>query len=434
MPTDVETQAGPTSTQDPPAGAGANDQFLGIEPDIGLEQPEPEQTPEPEGEGEPQQPTEGEETAETETQETATDQAEETDDNWLPTDQEKEFPLDVLARYGKRYGYTLDQIQANAPLQNLLKDKINSDILIAQQQSSESFDETAELGLDEQEEQALAETTTTPTEPADPRAQHYQRVDSIVTTMVDPKSTEELGKTVLGAMGVNTDIQKLNQMLQNPNLTPEQRADVQGALALTQNAGKVGGALARGAVDLMLTALPNLLPDLIEQIYPGTQERFERGIYADAWNRVTGQRDGSGKPVYTGLPQYGSREFTQLVLKTEKQLGLPENGFGNMTFRDAQGRPLPTPAQAVRKYQLLARVASGQRVNPQAVAQAVETGRRQEKEVSQRRAAGRALGAGQSSRQFDQQEPKDEMRDALREQIAQTNMDALPVTNLQTRR
>jgi hypothetical protein len=50
---------------------------------------------------------------EVETQpETATEaQTEPEDDpNWLPDEESKVFPDDVIAKYGKRYGYTAEQI------------------------------------------------------------------------------------------------------------------------------------------------------------------------------------------------------------------------------------------------------------------------------------------------------------------------------------
>ena len=94
--------------------------FLGYRPGI-VATAEESQTPSAEAEST--------ETVEQPATETA--RAEEDDPNWLPDEQQKVFPDDVIAKYGKRYGYTQEQIQANPSLRQLLHDKINSDIFIA---------------------------------------------------------------------------------------------------------------------------------------------------------------------------------------------------------------------------------------------------------------------------------------------------------------
>ena len=72
--------------------------------------------------------------------------------------------------------------------------------------------------------------------------------------------------------------------------------------------------------------------------------------------------------------------------------------------------------------------AGGEQSSPSSMA--FLTGRRQERDTNQRRAQGRALGAGATSRQFSQDDPSDPIRDELRAQIAQLNQDELPVSNL----
>jgi len=58
--------------------------------------------------------------SETPSEQTETATTEEADDpNWLPDEQQKVFPDDVIAKYGKRYGYTQEQIQANPSLRQL---------------------------------------------------------------------------------------------------------------------------------------------------------------------------------------------------------------------------------------------------------------------------------------------------------------------------
>jgi len=80
----------------------------------------------------------------TEQPETSATTEEEDDPNWLPDEQQKVFPDDVIAKYGKRYGYTAEEIAADPRIRQALHDKINSDIFIAQQR------EQAEAGTGEE--------------------------------------------------------------------------------------------------------------------------------------------------------------------------------------------------------------------------------------------------------------------------------------------
>jgi hypothetical protein len=119
----VATSSQPVATTSTSAATDSNPElekhasFLGYRPgfEVTAEQPETSAATET--------------TEEVETQpETATEaQTEPEDDpNWLPDEQSKVFPDDVIAKYGKRYGYTAEQIQENPSLRQLLHDKINS--------------------------------------------------------------------------------------------------------------------------------------------------------------------------------------------------------------------------------------------------------------------------------------------------------------------
>jgi hypothetical protein len=444
--TPVETPVPQTTgtTQTETTGAGEHDQFLGIEPNLDLggeTETESEQTPEP-------TETEAEETGETEAgeeAETTTEEAEggetteeESDDNWLPTEQEKQFPLETLVEYAQKRGYkwTADQIAKDGDIQKLLKDKLNGDIYIKsleQQEEPESELDENQFEGTETEEPAATEAITTQT--ADPRKAYYEKVDSIVSKQLDPAAMSELGKGLLSAMGVDTDTDKLQKLLNNPKLPAEQRTEIQGALQLAQSAGKIGTSIARGGVDLVMTVLPQLLPELIEQIYPGTQARYETGVYAQAWQAVTSAVGKDQKPLYPNMPAFGTKDFQTMARKAERQLGLPPEGLFKMVLTDPKtGQPLSLEQQAQAKYRMIAKVSQGQKITPQAVAAAVQTGKRQATEVAQKRAAGRALGAGQTSRQFDQPHEEDTVLSELRQQIAQQNQDELPVSNYLNKR
>ena len=66
-----------------------------------------------------------------------------------------------------------------------------------------------------------------------------------------------------------------------------------------------------------------------------------------------------------------------------------------MQFTDQQGKPLPPQQNAERKYAMLAKIASGQNVNPALLQQAAAAGARNARRADVRRSAGN-LGSGQS--------------------------------------
>jgi len=445
----TETQAAPSGTT-PSNGAAQSGttpsvqaeyaSFLGVEPEM-LPSLQPQEEPEPGGaEAEPQaeagaqaevedQPLEAE--AEPAAEEPEGELAE-TDDDWLlTTEQKKEFPDDQLAEYARRRGYNWEQIQADKSLKRLLQDKLNSDILIAQQRQAEADQDF--LGGEEEQlpEQEGAEAQAEPAAAvtATPREQYYAHVDQLVQ-QYDPSTLREMGVGLLNAMGVKTDDQfigQLNQRLQDLSLPPQTRAEIQQHIALAQSAPKIGQTLARYGTDLTLTLLryPEILQQALEQVAPGMlgayQEAQDMRTHAGAWAQVQAREDGNGRKVYGNLPRYGTPEFRDLIYKTERQLGMGEGELGEMVFRDGKGNPLSAAQNALRKYALVARVASGQKVTPQVVTQAVQAGRKQEQTQQQRRAAGRALGSGTTSRQFEQPPAEDQAGAALRQAILEQN-------------
>lgn len=362
---------------------------------------------------------------------TQDEQGEETGDNWLPSDQEKEFPLATLQRFGKRYGYNADEIAGDKRLQLQLKDHLNSAILLRQDDPQATEGEEGEEQYDEGETYQ-AESEPQPqqvAQPVEPQAAYQQRLDKLVS-LVQPQAAQQLGMNVITAfMGGNDPAKQLEQAttaLRNPNLPPDQRAqlqaNVQDLQATIASAGQVGNVLARGAADLVATVLPSLLPELIEQIYPGTAMRYEVGLAAEAWQNVKDAKGQDGKAIYSNLPVYHTPEFQQLIRKTERQLGLPKDGLSQMF------PGLPKQEQFSRVYNLIAKIASGQRLNPAVVARAVETGKRIATEATGRRAQGRVLGAGRGAGRIEQS--ADPMRDALSSAISGYNEDISPTQTM----
>jgi hypothetical protein len=175
-----------------------------------------------------------------------------------------------------------------------------------------------------------------------------------------------------------------------------------------------------------MTTLPNLLPQLLEATAPGLLGAYQgwqqiREV-GQAWQKVAEAKSQNGQPLYPNLPPYQSKEYFDLVLKTERQLGQPKGWIGELNMPIDQ------------KLQMIARVASGLQAQPvnrqRIVQQAVTAGRQQERTQNQRRALGRAMGAGATSQRFDQEPEADPVRDALRKAIAEQNGASRPFGNV----
>jgi len=377
---------------------------------------EPEAAEEPtltEGEQEPEPAPEGgggEAEAEGEASgEQAGGEAEGTDDDWLPTEQEKEFPLDVLTKFAEKrhFEFSAEEIAAKPGVQRMLKDMLNKDIYIRslEQQTQGEEEETDELDsiLDGDEPELEGEEAEAELQPQgtaqqlDARAQHYQRVEALVNRF-DPQATEELGKNLLSAFGVNLDqkyISGLQAKLRDGNTTPAQRAEIQSYLDTAGGASRVGQTLAKGALDLVLTVLPDVLPEVIEQVFPGSQDNYKIGVVSRTWENLRATTGKDGKPLVANLPAWGTKEFSALVQKTEKILGIPRGGLQDFNRFDGQGRMMPFAEHAKYITRMIAKVSRGQNPSPKVVSDALQTGAQKAREQNQRRAQGRALGSGQ---------------------------------------
>lgn len=340
-----------------------NSSFLGYRPGIEATVEEPQ----------PGQETQTEEVVLDENAPETTDaeptEVEQEDENWLPDEQSKVFPDDVVAKYAKRYGYTAEDLAADPRITKALHDKINSDIFIAQQKAAQTTEEPTL----EDETETEPEATQPPLEPTEARKQYYAQVDKFIDSYVDKQAITEAGTELLKAMGVDV---------------ASQQPEVQ---ALVRNAPVIGRTLARFGADLVNTMLPrmlpNMLPELVENRYPSFGSMYEKSLYNLAWENVRTD------PQYAALPNYGTKEFQQAA----RQAAAKYPGFEQMVFTDQRtGAPLPTAQQAAMKYAILAKEMAGQRVDPAVVTQAVETGKKLERSTDQKRKAGAVLGAGQS--------------------------------------
>lgn len=276
-------------------------------------------------------------------------------ENWLPTEQDKIFPDEVLSRYAQRYGLD-ENLLANPQLKQMLIDKINSDIWIEQQQNAQQFEEP--------------ETVQEPTqdEPQLTREQYFANLDQVIAQRTDPQVAKDFYTGFMKVFGVpDAEIAKgMNQ-----------------ALPFTQLMSKY-------ALNLINSFLPDMfasqLQSQLTQAFPGFGEMYERSSYAMSWDRVR-----NSNPAFAALPSYGTKEFSKVLREASARVP----GFDEMQFTDSTGKPLGMMENAQRKYTMLAQIASGQNVDPQLLQRAATAQARNQRRAEVRRSNAN-LGSGQS--------------------------------------
>lgn len=309
-----------------------------------------------------QQPgTEQQEVLETQEQPLEQEQQEQVEglaEDWLPSEQDKVFPDEVIARYAERMGVNPDLAQ-EPTVRQLLVNKLNTDIFLQQQQ--QAFEEQQAV---EPEPQAEPTQQTQPT-----REQYFQNLDRIVQERTDPEVAKQFHSDFLKAFGVSdAEIAK---------------ASPQQAMAFTHTASKYMLNLMNTFMDDMLG---QRLTQQVSQAFPGFGDMYERSSMAMAWDRVR-----NSEQAFAALPAYGTKEFSKTLRDAASRIP----GFDDMQFTDGQGKPLPPQQNAERQYAMLAKIASSQNVNPQLLQQAAAAGARNVRRAQVTRANGN-LGSGQS--------------------------------------
>lgn len=300
-----------------------------------------------------EQVQEGEPTEQLETEHEPGEQA----DDWLPTEQEKVFPDDVLARYAQRYGLD-EQSLTNPQIRQLVVDKINSDIFLQQQQLEQ------ETALEEEPVEAQPAEPTRQQLPT--REEYFAQIDRMVSQRTDPQVAKDFHSGFLRAFGVpEAEIAKA---------PPEQ------AMAFTNLMSKYAVNLFNTfAGDIFAAQLPNQL----STHYPGFSEMYERSAYGMAWDQVR-----NSSQQFATLPAYGTKEFARTLHEAEAKF--PE------VIQALQGPDGKIPvAQAQRAYAVLAKIATGQNVDPATLQKAAATAARRTRSADVRRSAGQ-LGSGKS--------------------------------------
>lgn len=329
---------------------------------------EPEETQQSVEQPETERQTET--STEQQTTEQATEQqTEETVDDWLPSDQDRTFSDDTLLRYAQRYGY--EALPSDPRQRQLLVDKINTDIYLRQIREQEELDRE----LREQEQQRPEQQRQEPTQPQLTTEQYLAQLDRVIQERTDPEMAKQFHDGFLRAFGVpDAEIAKA---------TPQQQ------MALTNHMSKF-------ALNLFRTFAPDmfssLLPEHIGQLYPEFGDMYERSAHALAWDRVR-----NAAPQYKSLPAYGTHEFSAALREAAGKV--PE--IADM-IAEADGKPFDS-RQVQRWYGILARIASGQSVDPALLQRAAAAGARNANRARVVRQAGQ-LGSGQTKSAAGQQQ------------------------------
>jgi hypothetical protein len=427
MSEETQTASQPQESAAPPATQGTTPEygsFLGTEPDSldtpAEERPETsaEETPEAEEEAAPAE-SEEEEVAEVEAAEETEEEAEQPPS---VTERLKDLTPRELEQYQQRYPTAWKMLNdANQPddVKHLLLDKIDGDREIQERMAAESATEEPTL---EDDGQQTAAATTAP-DAAKQRETYYQNLGTLVARAFDQQAVKQVGDTLLSMF--NVDVNRLN----DPNMSPEDKAELQG---LVNSVQKGAPQLATFMADAVNTTLPHVIQQSMELVMPGITQMYEKHMYGTQWDSVRNQVDESGKAPYAALPAFGTKEFSTVMHKAAAQIP----GFDNMVMRGQDGNPLPLLEQTRAKYEVLAKIATGQRVSPAVVAQAVATGKRLAGQADRKRQAGRALGAGQPTNKQAFGEgagEQDPMLAALDAEISRHNTDLRPVSGSRSR-
>lgn len=318
-----------------------------------------------------------------EQEEIVEEQVEETADDWLPTEQEKVFSPETLARLAPRFGFTAEDL-SDPRLARLLNDKINSDVYIQQlareREQAQLAEETAKPEPTRQEQKTEQPTLE----------QHIANIRTMVQQRTDPAIAKDFFTGFNKIFGVK-DEDIAATLKSNPN-APMEFTTLMSTYAL----------------NLFNTFVPDMvwsnLQGQIDQIFPNFGQMYERASYAHTWDSIR-----NSSPQFAELPDFGSKEFSKAARQAAaEQFGSAED-FENALFTKVVNgqRVALTPAENTqKKYSLLASAMLGRKTDPAVVAQAIQTGKKQAARAAVKRDAG-TLGSGRSKQQIAQPEKDD---------------------------
>lgn len=295
-------------------------------------------------------------------------QAQEDDENWLPNEQEKVFPFDTVAKYAQRYGYSPEEIQADPRLQRTLTERLNQDIYVNQLRQRQSVQE---------EDEPVEQQRTEPTRPQLSTQEFIQQLNRTAEGFVDQDIANAFTDQFLKVWGANN------------TATPEQ----------SRNFTRV---MTTFGLNLLNTVLPQLMnarmsesqtffQSLMDQNYEGFKDGFEVQMYDRAWAKAA-----------NSIPQLSGKSLSQVGDKLQEAAvrfaGSAEE-FEAMQFKGKDGKPLSPYQNTVKKYSILAKMVSGEKLTVNEAKSFVEAGRKAERTAQVRRDAS-SIGSGKSAGQI----------------------------------
>jgi hypothetical protein len=297
------------------------------------------------------------------------DQLEEDDADWLPTEQERIFPDAAIERYAKgRYPELLNAFKnpstpdaLRQQVRQILHDKLNGDIQIQRQ---------LEAPLEEEEEAAPVAQQVTQKLPT--REEYFNGIRTQIRSRQDPQVAKEFFQGFNKVYGLS-DEQQAELLKANPNA----------AVEFTELFTMYGLNMINTFADQLIWS--HLAPQL-EQMFPGFQDMHASSSNIRSWDKVRNSTE-----AYQKLPAYGTKEFSTKARTAATTYFGSDDDFENAQFSkvvNGQRVPLTPSENAQKKYGILAKIMSGQMVDPRLIQQAVKTGAKGARRQQLTRSAG----------------------------------------------
>lgn len=298
---------------------------------------------------------------------------EQEDADWLPEEQERVWPDEHLQRFAQGRYPALVKIwqDPNRPeeerqqARQILHDKLNDSLEIRR---------LSQEGLEEEEvEEAPVTQQDTQPQQLPTREQYFEGLRQQLRSRTDPQVAKDFFTGFNKIYGLS-DQQQQAILKANPNAATE----------FTELFSLYGLNLINTFADQLIWQ--HLGPQL-ESVFPGFQDMHGRSSNIMAWDRVR-----SSQEAYQKLPQYGTKEFSTKARAAATRYFGSDEDFENAQFsKVVNGQRVPcTPMEnAQKKYGILAKIMSGQMVDPKLIRTAVQTGAKNQRRATLTRSAGK---------------------------------------------
>ncbi len=230
---------------------------------------------------------------------------------------------------------------------------------------------------------------------------------------VDPKANQQHAEIpVEELVKHSSEVWDRAQQLNHPQATDIFVRTLAGALETPPESmdrlRQVVGTLQWGAQSIIESAVPALVHsymqanfgNVLENHLPGFHQGFTDDMLSRTWDAVRGN----------DLPAFGTPEFKELAEEIHEKHPF----LNDIDFKDSKGKSLPIRDALRAKAELTARLCRGERVTPQAIADAVARGRADATKSNRRVSVSRSLGGGRTTgKMAPAEEPATSLYDAF---------------------